>query len=536
MPHLDADGAPPAAAPRLVVPAYFHPAVHPGQWEWLAEHAPEVRLVILNVASGPGAGPDPVFQAAVERLHRAGVAVAGYVDTDYGRRPMQQALIEVGRYQDWYRTGGVCFDRAAVTAEHLAHYAALTARARTMGAELVFFNHGGYPLEAYADHADLLGTFEGPWEAYRRLAVPRWTATRAAGKFYHVVYAVPPERSEDALALAVRRRAGAVYITDRSGPNPYDQLPASGHKPVIPWQGQEPRRPGPDSQRTGRAGSEMPAAAGNRRPGVHHRPWWRRGPMLLAVIVLAGAAAAGTTWLLSRAVGQICQRAFVPAFFSPGSGWTQAARSKPPPSIMILDVTNTGAGSSPDPGLQAAVKRAQAAGVKILGYSATGYGQRPAAEVEADVRNYQAWYGVTSIFLDQAASSAAQIGYYRGLASYIREVDRGAAVWLNPGIYPDKAYMSIANVVVVFEGPYASYRNLRVPGWAGRYPPAKFAHTIYATPGPQLASTVRLSSRRHAGYVFITDRSGANPYAGLPAYWSREDAAVTAGCPRGNGA
>ena len=50
-----------AAVPRLVVPAYFHPAVRPGDWEWLAEHADQVRLVILNVANGPGTRPDAPF-------------------------------------------------------------------------------------------------------------------------------------------------------------------------------------------------------------------------------------------------------------------------------------------------------------------------------------------------------------------------------------------------------------------------------------------------------------------------------------------
>ena len=66
----DADQTVRGAWPRLVVPAYFHPAVHPGQWEWLAQHAAEVRLVILNIASGPGTRPEPVFQAAVARRRR----------------------------------------------------------------------------------------------------------------------------------------------------------------------------------------------------------------------------------------------------------------------------------------------------------------------------------------------------------------------------------------------------------------------------------------------------------------------------------
>ena len=82
---------------------------------------------------------------------------------------------------------------------------------------MVLFNHGAHPLEAYAEHANLLGTFEGPWRAYLRLAVPRWTRSRPASTFYHVVYSVPRENFDHAFLLATRRRAGSVYITDRGG-------------------------------------------------------------------------------------------------------------------------------------------------------------------------------------------------------------------------------------------------------------------------------------------------------------------------------
>jgi hypothetical protein len=34
----------------------------------------------------------------------------------------------------------------------------------------------------------------------------------------------------------------------------------------------------------------------------------------------------------------------------------------------------------------------------------------------------------------------------------------------------------------------------------------------------------------HAGWVFVTVRSGANPYDGLPSFWSREQAAIAQGC------
>jgi hypothetical protein len=215
-------------APRLVVPAYFRPDERPADWELMAADASRVRLVILNLANGPGARPDPVFLPAVDRLRQGRVAVAGYVDTDYGRRPASDALADLDRFIRWYRVTGVCFDRAAGTAERLGYYAALSREARQAGARDVVFNHGAHPLEAYADHADLLGTFEGPWRAYTRLAVPRWTRARPVGQFYHVVYSVPPESLGQAFLLAIRRRAGCAYITDRGGANPYDRLPSAG--------------------------------------------------------------------------------------------------------------------------------------------------------------------------------------------------------------------------------------------------------------------------------------------------------------------
>jgi len=219
------DAQAPPSAPLLVVPAYFHPAVSPRQWQWLAEHASRLRLVILNVDSGPGSGPQDVFRTAVDLLHGAGVCVAGYVDTGYGRRDARVVLAEAARYQDWYGVRGVCFDQAAADAAGLGYYAGVAGRVRAMGAEVVFFNHGTHPAPGYARHADLLGTFEGTWPAYQRLRIPDWARSWPPSKFYHVVHSVPAGWIPAAWRLAVSRSAGSVYITQRHGPNPYDGLP-----------------------------------------------------------------------------------------------------------------------------------------------------------------------------------------------------------------------------------------------------------------------------------------------------------------------
>jgi hypothetical protein len=231
---------------------------------------------------------------------------------------------------------------------------------------------------------------------------------------------------------------------------------------------------------------------------------------------------------VSAAAG--CQRTFVPAFFSASSAWEQAIATRPVPHAMFLNI-DSGPGTAPDPHFQALVRQAQAAGIAVLGYSSTDYGQRPIASVEADVRQYKAWYGVNGIFLDVIQGTPAELAYYRTVTSYIRATVPNAVIWMNPGAYPDPRFMSLANVVMVFEGSYAQYQSEQVPGWARHYRPDQFANVVYATPPPDLASAVRLSRARRAGFLFVTSLPGSpDPYDAMPAYWAQEAAAVAGPC------
>jgi hypothetical protein len=251
--------------------------------------------------------------------------------------------------------------------------------------------------------------------------------------------------------------------------------------------------------------------------------------IIVAVVLLLGTAV-GVMAALTADGSSRCQHAFVPAYFYAAGTWSQADKAKP--SVMILDISGLGAGSAPVPHFRSVVSQAQAAGVTVLGYSSTAYGLRPAAAVEADARDYKAWYGVTGVFLDEVQGVASELPYYRQLASYIHRVSPGAPIWLNPGGYPGQSYMSVGDVVMVFEGTYAMYRDSPVPQWASHYQPARFAQTIYATSGAQLGSAISLAWSRQAGYVYVTNRSGSNPYGALPSYWTREVAAIGADCSR----
>jgi Spherulation-specific family 4 len=228
-----------------------------------------------------------------------------------------------------------------------------------------------------------------------------------------------------------------------------------------------------------------------------------------------------------------CPQLVVPAYFYSSAIWTQAADSEPTPSNIILDISGEGAGDAPEAHFQAVAQQAEAAGITILGYISTVDGQRSVSEVETEVRNYKAWYGVTNIFLDRVSGEPQQVAYYQQLVNYIHQFDAGSSVWLNPGDFPDQQYMSIGNVVMVFEGTYAQYLTLQVPSWVDQYPASKFAHTIYATSAADLENALNLAASRRVGHVYVTDGSGANPYAGLPSYWSREDSVASSGCVAG---
>jgi hypothetical protein len=226
----------------------------------------------------------------------------------------------------------------------------------------------------------------------------------------------------------------------------------------------------------------------------------------------------------------VCEQLAVPAYFT-APYWIEAIRSKHPPADMILDISGVGAGNKPSAAMLYLTKKAQAAGITVLGYSSTADGQRPIGQVEADVRNYASWYGVTSIFLDRVSGKSGQFSYYKKIANYIHAAHPGDQVWMNPGVYPDEDYMSIGDVMLVFEGTYAQYLTDKVPSWAIDYPAARFAVTIYATPQAALAGALNTAELRAAGHIFVTDLVGTNPYVGLPSYWSKEDTDATAGCP-----
>lgn len=231
--HVE-DGPWPARTDRLtiIVPAYFYPSGQAlADWARLVEAAQAVPLeVILNPASGPGRTRDRKYVAVIEPLRRSGARILAYVDSDYGRRPLETVAKDLWAYRAFYKIDGYFIDQMANTPEAIAYYRALRDLVRRIDPRLaVVGNPGTTTRPEYLEAADRLVTFEGPartFAGYDPDVMSPWTAEHAPGRFAAIVYGVGTATAgRETLARARQAGSGSVYVTDQTLPNPYLGLP-----------------------------------------------------------------------------------------------------------------------------------------------------------------------------------------------------------------------------------------------------------------------------------------------------------------------
>jgi hypothetical protein len=272
-----------------------------------------------------------------------------------------------------------------------------------------------------------------------------------------------------------------------------------------------------------RAGGRVPLAGRTLR---------RRLVALAGVLILAGSLAlAAGSGVAAKTVSRTarCQALALPAFFPP-QFWNRIPVNGHYPAVIVLDPDN-GPGTKYIPQIRAAVRHVRREGSRVLGYIDTAYSRRSLTLVEKAVHDYRQWYGINGMFLDQTPNhGTAQIGYYRALDRYIRSIIPHPSIWINPGVYPDPAYLSVANVIMTFEGPYYAYKEIQTPAWAHQYPSDRFASDVFDTSRQNLARAMGLSRSRNTGYIFFTNETVPDPYTDVPSYWRHEVRVVRAGC------
>ncbi|MFG3526135.1 spherulation-specific family 4 protein [Streptomyces sp. NPDC047917] len=238
------------------VPGYAHPLLAPTEWAELARPGTPLHWAVLNIDDGPGARPDPHCLEAAGRLRNAreravhgedprdsaraaGGRLLGHLDLAYGSRPFGELIADAQSFLDWYRVDGFYLGRCPAGRPELPAVRRLTATLATLlehgeppygeGSGQLVLGLGTHPHPGYAEAADQLVTFCGPWTDYRWSQVAEWTASYPPERFAHFVHGVPRTHLDEAMRIARWQGAGTIFFTDRDGQqgqtDPFAALP-----------------------------------------------------------------------------------------------------------------------------------------------------------------------------------------------------------------------------------------------------------------------------------------------------------------------
>lgn len=237
MPHLTSTGTTEAVQEMgFGVPGYAHPLLAPVEWAELSRPGTPLHWAVLNVADGPGDRPDPHCLEAAGRLKNVfkaaerssslrgggratGGRVLGHLDLRHGSRDFGEIVSDAHRFLDWYKVDGFYLDRCPTDRADLPEVRRVTATLEAVldGEAHLVLGHGAHPYPGYAEAADQLVTFCGPWTDYRWSQVAEWTADHPPEKFVHLVHGVPRSHLDEAMRIARWQGAGTIFFTDQTG-------------------------------------------------------------------------------------------------------------------------------------------------------------------------------------------------------------------------------------------------------------------------------------------------------------------------------
>ncbi|MFF9346104.1 spherulation-specific family 4 protein [Streptomyces sp. NPDC014734] len=213
-----------------------------------------------------------------DTVRAAGGRLLGHLDLAFGSRPFGELMADAQSFLDWYRVDGFYLGRCPAERAHLPAVRRLTSTLATVlehgehsehgergergeggeyggrrgepggsGGPGGRESHGGsdgpgdgvgplvlglgrHPHPGYAEAADQLVTFCGPWTDYRWSQVAEWTAGYPPERFVHFVHGVPRTHLDEATRIARWQGAGTIFFTDRDGQHgqsdPFAALPS----------------------------------------------------------------------------------------------------------------------------------------------------------------------------------------------------------------------------------------------------------------------------------------------------------------------
>ena len=190
---------------------------------------------------------------------------------------------------------------------------------------------------------------------------------------------------------------------------------------------------------------------------------------------------------------------------------------------------NNGPGNKVDLNYVRQLEENVKAGIKNIAYIRTNYQKRPLTEVLADVDKYYELYGKNNLngfFFDEVGvDDKSQPAYMKAIYEYVKGKGKDNIVVANPGRQITDKLAPYADVFVTSEISADEYINRFTE------PESEFEnnednfyhiwHIVYAANPEQYEQIIKLSRKRNAGWIMVTDDVQPNPYDNLPKEFER---------------
>jgi hypothetical protein len=251
--------------------------------------------------------------------------------------------------------------------------------------------------------------------------------------------------------------------------------------------------------------------------------------IILAAVVLAGICAFA---VYIKKKMEKKQSVVLAAYSYPSieSSYWKAVIKKGGKNIPYVIINpNSGPGAEADLNYARQLKENMKEGIKNIAYIRTNYQKRPLTEVLADVDKYYELYGKNNLngfFFDEVGvDDKSQPAYMKAIYEYVKSKGKDNIVVANPGRQITDKLAPYADVFVTSEISADEYINRFTE------PESEFEnnednfyhiwHIVYAAKPEQYEQIIKLSRKRNAGWIMVTDDVQPNPYDKLPKEFER---------------
>ncbi|MCS7204232.1 MAG: spherulation-specific family 4 protein [Leptospiraceae bacterium] len=213
---------------KILIPAYFYDSYF---WNQLLKKVNENFVVILNPSNGPGTSSDwlyPQYQYWNRKLVEKNAIVIGYVPTDYGRRNIDSVKNDIQQWRILFRgIQGFFIDEASSNKDSLSYYQEIYNYVKGINSNLkVVLNHGVFPESEFYDIADINVVYEEDPNKLTSFS-PRDNELKYSKEhFAMIIHSADKKDLEKMLLYVEEKHIGFIYITDKTMPNPFDELPS----------------------------------------------------------------------------------------------------------------------------------------------------------------------------------------------------------------------------------------------------------------------------------------------------------------------